>query len=37
MGRPSSVVRRVTDDEVKTLILNGIENYLRTKETYPRQ
>jgi hypothetical protein len=27
----------VTDDEVKTLILNGIENYLRTKETYPRQ
>jgi carbonic anhydrase/acetyltransferase-like protein (isoleucine patch superfamily) len=37
MGRPCQVVRRVTDDEVKTLILNGIENYLRYKETYPRQ
>lgn len=36
MGRPCRVVRRVTDDEVKTLILTGVENYLRYKETYPR-
>ncbi len=36
MGRPCRVVRRVTDDEVKTLILSGVENYLRYKETYPR-
>ncbi len=36
MGRPGRVARRVTDDEVRDLILFGVENYLHYKETYPR-
>jgi carbonic anhydrase/acetyltransferase-like protein (isoleucine patch superfamily) len=34
LGRPGKVVRRVTDEEVRDMILAGVENYLRYKETY---
>jgi carbonic anhydrase/acetyltransferase-like protein (isoleucine patch superfamily) len=36
LGRPCRVVRRVTDAEVRDVILFGVENYLRYKETFPR-
>lgn len=36
-GRPGRVVRKVTDDEVRNLILFGVESYLRYKETYGAQ
>jgi carbonic anhydrase/acetyltransferase-like protein (isoleucine patch superfamily) len=34
-GRPARVVRPVTDEEVETLILFGVRNYLHYKTTYP--
>ena len=34
MGRPARVVRPVTDDEVASLILTGVRNYLGYQETY---
>jgi carbonic anhydrase/acetyltransferase-like protein (isoleucine patch superfamily) len=36
LGRPGRVARAVTDDEVRDLILFGVENYLQYKETYPK-
>lgn len=36
MGRPARIVREVTDEEIETLILFGVRNYLEYKETYPR-
>lgn len=35
VGRPARVVRPVTDDEVESLILYGVRNYLQYKQTYP--
>ncbi len=35
LGRPGRVARRVTDGEVEDLILKGVANYLRDKETCP--
>ncbi len=35
LGRPGRIVRRVTDDEVESLILFGVRNYLEYKLTYP--
>jgi carbonic anhydrase/acetyltransferase-like protein (isoleucine patch superfamily) len=34
LGRPGKVARQVTDAEVRDMILAGVENYLRYKETY---
>jgi carbonic anhydrase/acetyltransferase-like protein (isoleucine patch superfamily) len=34
LGRPATVVRQVTDEEVREMILAGVEHYLRYKETY---
>lgn len=36
LGRPGKVVRQVTDAEVEEMILAGVRNYVRYKETYPR-
>jgi carbonic anhydrase/acetyltransferase-like protein (isoleucine patch superfamily) len=35
VGRPARVVRPVTDEEVESLILYGVRNYLEYKQTYP--
>ena len=35
LGRPGRVTRKVTDDELKNMIMFGVENYLEYKETYP--
>lgn len=34
LGRPGKVVRQVTDAEVREMIIAGVENYLRYKDTY---
>jgi carbonic anhydrase/acetyltransferase-like protein (isoleucine patch superfamily) len=34
MGRPARRVRDVTDDEVESMILTGVRNYLAYQETY---
>jgi carbonic anhydrase/acetyltransferase-like protein (isoleucine patch superfamily) len=34
MGRPARRVRDVTDDEVESMILAGVRNYLAYQETY---
>ncbi len=34
-GRPGRVVRGVTDEEVESLIMFGVRNYLEYKKTYP--
>jgi gamma-carbonic anhydrase len=36
LGRPAKVVRSLTDKEVEEMILAGVQNYLRYKETYSR-
>lgn len=37
MGRPARAVRKVTDDEVRDLIIYGVQSYLEYKETYPSE
>lgn len=34
MGRPATVVRKVTDEEVERLILYGVKTYLELKDSY---
>ena len=34
LGRPGKIVRQISDQEVEEMILSGVRNYLRYKESY---